>query len=105
MNTRPLLLSQIENLKRNELVKHIMTMTVPDASEIDSWAMGIFEEDPKADDCLERRFVVFGKLQDCVGAVAGCLSRQPKPSASKLRLVSRQGEVNEIDCKSNDFCL
>jgi hypothetical protein len=105
MNTRPLILNQIQNLKRAALVKHILTMTVPDPEEIDAWVMGIFEEDQKDDDCLSRRFVVFGRLQDCADAIAGLLSRKPKPSASKMRLVSRQGEVNEIDCRSNDFCL
>jgi hypothetical protein len=105
MNTREVLLNP-EHLKRNAIVKHILTMTVPDPEEIDAWVMGLFEQDdPKDDDCLSRRFVVFGPLRECAAAIAGFISREPKPSASKLRLLSRQGEVAEIECRSDDVCF
>ena len=106
MNLRTQLLhdDRYLNMKRAELVKHIMRQTCPDPDEIDAWAMGVFTEDPDDAECLTRVFVVFGQLEDCAAAVAGCLRRQ-FPGSSRLRILSFQGEVPEIDCRLNDFCF
>lgn len=106
MNLRTLLHAERSiNMKRAELVKYIMKLSVPDPDELDAWAMGIFEEDPEDGDCLTRQFVVFGKLKDCAEAVAGCLTRKQKPPTASMRILSFQGEVPEIECRSNDFCF
>jgi hypothetical protein len=101
MNLRELILHA--DMTRGQLVKYIMTMSCPDPDEIDQWAMGLFEADPD-DECLIRRFVVFGPLKDCADAVAGCLTRK-HPDCSRMRILSFQGKVPEIDCRENDFCF
>lgn len=89
-------------MTRDQLVNYILKLTRPAPNEPDAWAFGVFKEDPD-EDSLSREFVVFGGRKDCVEAVAGCLSRTPKVSRSRMRIVSFQGEVEAIDCRSNDF--
>ena len=101
MNLRTLILKA--DMKRTELVKHIMTMSCPDPDEIDAWVWGVFEEDPD-EDHLTRQFVVFGPLKACADSVAGFASQKSKP-ATKLCILFAQGDIPEIECRSADLCF
>jgi hypothetical protein len=104
MPLRTLYLLHAERMKRGDLIDQLLKMMVPDPHEIDSWVMAVFAEDPNDEELQTRIFLVFGGLKDCAESVAGCLTRKPKPSA-RLRILSFQGQVPEIDCRANDFCF
>jgi hypothetical protein len=89
-------------MKRDQLLSYIMKITRPEPGEADAWAIGVFKEDPD-EESLTREFVAFGGLKDCADAVAGCLSRAPKLLRSRMRIVSIQGQIDAIDCRSTDF--
>ena len=87
---------------REQLVHYITKVNRPKPGEPDAWSMGVFREDPDEDN-LTRKFFVYGSRKDCAEAVAGYLSRHTILYRAGLRIVSFQGEVDAIDCRSTDF--
>jgi hypothetical protein len=55
-------------------------------------------------DFMSRKLAVFGKLKDCVSAVAAALTRTRKlPSSStRMHIEAFQGEAPEIECRKNN---